>query len=284
MTIILDGKAISKKILDNIETQIKKLSIKPKLAVILVGNNPASQVYVRSKERAANQIGIESLAIELSAETTEEDLIQHIHILNEDKRINAILVQLPLPKHIDTNKILEKITPTKDVDGFHPYNCGKLFSGQKPYSIPCTPKGIIRLLDEYNINLEGLNATVIGRSNIVGKPIAQLLLQRNATVTTVHSKTKNIEQYTKNADLIVAAVGVANFLKADMVKENAIIIDVGISRISGRLIGDVDFEFVKEKASYITPVPGGVGPMTIAMLMDNTLELYKLQNSSAYKL
>lgn len=284
MTIILDGKALSTKILDNIETQIKKLSIKPKLAVILVGNNPASQVYVRSKERAANQIGIESLAIELSAETTEEDLIQHIHILNEDKRVNAILVQIPLPKHIDANKILEKITPTKDVDGFHPYNCGKLVSGQKPYSIPCTPKGIIRLLDEYNIKLEGLNAVVIGRSNMVGKPIAQLLLQRNATVTTVHSKTKNIEQYTKNADLIVAAVGVANFLKADMVKENVIIIDVGISRISGRLIGDVDFEFVKEKASYITPVPGGVGPMTIAMLMDNTLELYKLQNSSAYKL
>lgn len=284
MTIILDGKALSTKILDNIETQIKKLSIKPKLAVILVGNNPASQVYVRSKERAANQIGIESLAIELSAETTEEDLIQHIHILNEDKRVNAILVQIPLPKHIDANKILEKITPTKDVDGFHPYNCGKLVSGQKPYSIPCTPKGIIRLLDEYNIKLEGLNAVVIGRSNMVGKPIAQLLLQRNATVTTVHSKTKNIEQYTKNADLIVAAVGVANFLKADIVKENVIIIDVGISRISGRLIGDVDFEFVKEKASYITPVPGGVGPMTIAMLMDNTLELYKLQNSSAYKL
>lgn len=280
MSTLLDGKTLSKKILSEIESDIKKLNIKPKLAVILVGNDPASQVYVRNKQKTANAIGMESLAIELPTETTEADLLQHIHILNEDKKVNAILVQLPLPKHIDANKIIDKINPLKDVDGLTPYNSGKLFSGKKPFAIPCTPKGIISLLDEYKINIEGLNAVVIGRSNLVGRPIAQLLLQRNATVTTTHSKTKNISFYTQNADIIISAIGQANFLKQEMVKENSIIIDVGTSKINDKLVGDVDFEEVKNKASYITPVPGGVGPMTIAMLMKNTIELYKTQNSS----
>lgn len=280
MPIILDGKTLAKKILSEIETDIKKLNIKPKLAVILVGDDPASQVYVRNKGKTALAIGMESLIIELPKETTEEDLIKHIHILNEDKKVNAILVQLPLPKHLNTGKILEKIEPIKDVDGLTPYNSGKLFSGKKPYALPCTPKGIIKLLEEYNINLEGLNAAVIGRSNLVGRPIAQLLLQNNSTVTTIHTKTKNIASHTKNADLVVSAIGQPKFLTPDMVKENAIIVDVGTSKINEKLVGDVDFENVKEKTSYITPVPGGIGPMTIAMLMENTLELYKIQNSN----
>lgn len=278
MTIILDGKKLSEKIKNNLKTEIQELSTKPKLAVILVGEDPASQIYVRNKQKIAEAIGIESLAIELPNDTSEENLIEHIHILNEDKNINAILVQLPLPNHINSNKIIETIEPTKDVDGLHPINCGKLVNGQKPYAIPCTPKGIIKLLKEYNIELQGLNTVVIGRSNLVGKPIAQLLLKENATVIMAHSKTKNLKDLTKNADLIVSAIGVPNFLTADMVKDGVIIVDVGINRLDGKLIGDVDFENVKNKSSYITPVPGGIGLMTTATLMENTFELYKLQN------
>lgn len=280
MSTLLDGKSLSKKILNEIETDIKKLNIKPKLAVILVGEDPASQVYVRNKAKTATAIGIESLVIELPKETTEDDLIQHIHVLNEDKKVNAILVQLPLPKHLNTGRVLEKISPIKDVDGLTPYNSGRLFSGKRPYALPCTPKGIMRLLEEYHLNLEGLNAVIIGRSNLVGRPIAQLLLQHNATTTTTHTKTNDIPSHTKNADLIVSAIGSPNFLKKDMVKQNVIIVDVGTSKIDGKLVGDVDFENVKAKSSFITPVPGGIGPMTIAMLMENTLELYKIQNSN----
>lgn len=278
MAVLLDGKTLSNKLLENLEININKLKTKPKLAVIVVGENPASQIYVRNKQKTANKIGIESIVIELPSDVSEDNLIEHIHILNEDKNINAILLQLPLPKDMNTNRILEKIDPIKDVDGFHPINAGKLAIGQTPYVYPCTPKGIIKLLDSYNIKLEGLNAVIVGRSNIVGKPLAQLLLNQNATVTIAHSKTKNIKDITYNADIVLTAIGQANFLTADMVKENAIVIDVGINRLGCKLVGDVDFKSVESKASFITPVPGGVGPMTIAMLMENTLDLYKLQN------
>lgn len=280
MAVLLDGKLLSNKILETLEISIKKQVKKPILAVILVGENPASQIYVRNKQKTAQKIGIESLVIELPSDVSEDNLIEHIHILNEDKNINAILVQLPLPKHINANKVIEKIDPMKDVDGFHPINAGKLAIGQTPYSYPCTPKGIMKLLDSYNIKLEGLNAVVVGRSNIVGKPLAQMLLNSNTTVTITHSKTKNLPEITRNADIVFTAIGKSNFLTADMVKENAIIVDVGINRVNNKLTGDVDFKSIEPKASFITPVPGGVGPMTIAMLMENTFELYKLQNQT----
>ncbi len=278
MSIILDGKKLAQKIKTGLKNEIEKLTTKPKIAVILVGENPASQIYVKNKQKMAEEIGIDSLILTLPNDITEDNLIEHIHILNEDKEINAILVQLPLPEQINTDRILEVIDPLKDVDGFHPLNSGKLLSGKKPYAIPCTPKGIIRLLKEYDIKLEGINALVLGRSNIVGKPISLLLQKENATVTMAHSKTKNIKEHTKNAELIISAIGKANYITEDMVKNDAIIVDVGISRIENKLYGDVDFDKIKDKASFITPVPGGVGPMTIAMLMENTLELYKLQN------
>ncbi len=278
MTVILDGKALSANILLNLESEIKKLEKKPKLAVILVGENPASQIYVKNKQKTALQIGIESLVIDLPETISEDNLIEHIHILNEDKNINAILVQLPLPKHINVNRVIENIEPTKDVDGFHPLNAGKLAIGQTPYAYPCTPKGIIKLLEEYKINLEGKKTVVVGRSNIVGKPLAQLLLSKNATVTIAHSKTENLKEMTKNADIIFSAIGQAKFITQDMVKDNVIAVDVGINRCDGKLCGDIDFENIKSKADFITPVPGGIGPMTIAMLMQNTLELYNLQN------
>ena len=279
MTVLLDGKALSEKILVQLESSISKLVKKPKLAVILVGNNAASQIYVRNKQKSALKIGMESLIIELNEDVTEDNLIEHIHILNEDRDINGILVQLPLPKHINTLKIIESIDPMKDVDGFHPLNAGKLFTGQIPYSYPCTPKGIIRLLQEYNIAIEGKNAVIVGRSNIVGKPLSMLLLNNNATVTIAHSRTKNLREITKNADMIFSAIGQAKFITEDMVKDGATIVDVGINRKDDKLCGDVDFENVKNKAAFITPVPGGIGPMTIAMLMQNTLDLYKIQNN-----
>ncbi len=277
MTVLIEGKTLSQKILKDLETSIEKLDKKPKLAVVLVGENPASQIYVRNKQKTALKIGMESLVIELPDTVSEENLVEQIHILNEDKDINAILVQLPLPNHINSNRIIETIDPIKDVDGFHPINAGKLAIGQFPYAYPCTPKGIIKLLEEYNIDIEGKHAVVVGRSNIVGKPLAQMLLRKNATVTIAHSKTKNLKDITKNADILVSAIGQPGFIKEEMVAEGAIVIDVGINRINGKLSGDIDFENVKNKTSFITPVPGGVGPMTIAMLMQNTLELYKHQ-------
>ena len=271
---ILDGKAVSLKVKESVKVradELKKFGVEPTLAVVLVGEDKASQTYVRAKEKACNEYGIKSVAHRLSENTTQNELLALINVLNLDDSIHGILVQLPLPKHIDTNVVLAAIDPRKDVDGFHAVNVGKLVSGLEGF-VPCTPLGVMEILKEYGIEVAGLNAVVIGRSNIVGKPMANLLLNASATVTVTHSKTKNLKEICKNADLIVAAIGKPFFLKADMVKDGAVVVDVGINRLDdGRLVGDVDFEEVAPKCSYITPVPGGVGPMTIAMLLNNTI-------------
>ena len=271
---ILDGKAVSLKVKESVKVradELKKFGVEPTLAVVLVGEDKASQTYVRAKEKACNEYGIKSVAHRLSENTTQNELLALINVLNLDDSIHGILVQLPLPKHIDTDAILAAIDPQKDVDGFHAVNVGKLVSGLDGF-VPCTPLGVMEILKEYGIEVAGLNAVVIGRSNIVGKPMANLLLNASATVTVTHSKTKNLKEICKNADLIVAAIGKPFFLKADMVKDGAIVVDVGINRLDdGRLVGDADFENVASKCSYITPVPGGVGPMTIAMLLNNTI-------------
>ena len=271
---ILDGKAVSLKVKESIKVradELKKFGVEPTLAVVLVGEDKASQTYVRAKEKACNEYGIKSVAHRLSENTTQNELLALINVLNLDDSIHGILVQLPLPKHIDTNVVLAAIDPRKDVDGFHAVNVGKLVSGLDGF-VPCTPLGVMEILKEYGIDVAGLNAVVIGRSNIVGKPMANLLLNASATVTVTHSKTKNLKEICKNADLIVAAIGRPFFLKADMVKDGAVVVDVGINRLDdGRLVGDVDFDEVASKCSYITPVPGGVGPMTIAMLLNNTI-------------
>lgn len=271
---ILDGKAVSLKVKESVKVradELKKFGIEPTLAVVLVGEDKASQTYVRAKEKACNEYGIKSVAHRLSENTTQNELLALINVLNLDDSIHGILIQLPLPKHIDTNVVLAAIDPRKDVDGFHAVNVGKLVSGLDGF-VPCTPLGVMEILKEYGIDVAGLNAVVIGRSNIVGKPMANLLLNASATVTVTHSKTKNLNEICKNADLIVAAIGRPFFLKADMVKDGAVVVDVGINRLDdGRLVGDVDFDEVAPKCSYITPVPGGVGPMTIAMLLNNTI-------------
>ena len=271
---ILDGKAVSLKVKESVKVradELKKFGVEPTLAVVLVGEDKASQTYVRAKEKACNEYGIKSVAHRLSENTTQNELLALINVLNLDDSIHGILVQLPLPKHIDTNVVLAAIDPRKDVDGFHAVNVGKLVSGLEGF-VPCTPLGVMEILKEYGIDVAGLNAVVIGRSNIVGKPMANLLLNASATVTVTHSKTKNLKEICKNADLIVAAIGRPFFLKADMVKDGAVVVDVGINRLDdGRLVGDVDFDEVAPKCSYITPVPGGVGPMTIAMLLNNTI-------------
>jgi len=271
---ILDGKAVSLKVKESVKVradELKKFGVEPTLAVVLVGEDKASQTYVRAKEKACNEYGIKSVAHRLSENTTQAELLALINVLNLDDSIHGILVQLPLPKHIDTNTVLATIDPAKDVDGFHAVNVGKLVSGLDGF-VPCTPLGVMEILKEYGIDVAGLNAVVIGRSNIVGKPMANLLLNASATVTITHSKTKNLKEICKSADLIVAAIGKPFFLKADMVKEGAVVVDVGINRLDdGRLVGDVDFDEVAPKCSYITPVPGGVGPMTIAMLLNNTI-------------
>ena len=271
---ILDGKAVSLKVKESVKVraeELKKFGVEPTLAVILVGEDKASQTYVRAKEKACNEYGIKSVAHCLSENTTQAELLALINVLNLDDSIHGILVQLPLPKHIDTNTVLATIDPAKDVDGFDAVNVGKRVSGLDGF-VPCTPLGVMEILKEYGIEVAGLNAVVIGRSNIVGKPMANLLLNASATVTVTHSKTKNLKEICKNADLIVAAIGKPFFLKADMVKDGAVVVDVGINRLDdGRLVGDVDFDEVAPKCSYITPVPGGVGPMTIAMLLNNTI-------------
>lgn len=278
MAIILDGKQTAKKITDELKLKVQNLDKKPSLAVIMAGNNPASEVYVKNKEKKALEIGFNSIIKKTDENITKEELLKIIKELNEDDNINAILLQLPLPKHLNEKDFLDKIDPKKDVDGFCSYNLGKLLKNDSPYAIPCTPKGIVRLLDEYNIDIEGKIALVIGRSNIVGKPVSILLLNRNSTVIMTHTKTKNLENLTKTADILICAAGKKEMIKKEMIKENAVIIDVGITRDNdGKLKGDVDFNDVKEKTSYITPVPGGIGPMTIAMLMENTYELYKIQ-------
>lgn len=275
---LIDGKAISAKVKEEVKNEAVQLTEKgvvPCLAVILVGDDKASQTYVNSKEKACKACGIRSLKYTLEANTSESALIDLIQSLNENDEVDGILVQLPLPKHIDENKILEKISCEKDVDGFHAVNVGRLVSGLDGF-VPCTPCGIMRLFKEYGIEVSGKNAVVIGRSNIVGKPMANLLLNANATVTVTHSKTQNLAKITKDADIIVVAIGKPNFLKADMVKNGTVVIDVGINRLeNNKLVGDVDFENVANKCSFITPVPGGVGPMTIAMLLKNTIKSAK---------
>lgn len=273
MAIILDGKMLRDKIFESLKAKLDKMQQKPTLAVILVGENPASQIYVRNKKKTAEKLGINSLSIEYPSDISEEELLNKIKELNSDEKVTAILVQLPLPAHINKNRIIDTILPQKDVDGLTPYNLGKLFSGEEPYVYPCTPKGILLLLDEYNIKLEGKNIVVVGRSNLVGKPVAQMLLKRNATVTMCHSHTKNLSEITKTADIIVSAVG-KKVIGEKMLKSDCVVIDVGIFRDeNGKISGDVDFENVSKTAAYISPVPGGVGPMTIASLMLNTVEL-----------
>lgn len=282
MAQIIDGKELAKKVRLELKDEVEKLkkdeNIHPKLAVIMVGSDPASQIYVRNKSKACDEIGIEFEEFLLDENTTQKELLDLIDRLNENEKVNGILLQSPIPKNLDINEAFRRISPEKDVDGFNPVNVGKLTLGQKGF-ISCTPFGVIKMLEEYNIDIEGKNAVVLGRSNIVGKPMSQCLLNKNATVTICHSKTKNINDITKNADIIVAAIGKKEFVKGDMVKEGAVVIDVGINRgEDGKLKGDVDFEEVSKKASYITPVPGGVGPMTIAMLMTNVVKAAKEQN------
>jgi|TARA_Y100000310_G_scaffold308996_1_gene352655 methylenetetrahydrofolate dehydrogenase (NADP+)/methenyltetrahydrofolate cyclohydrolase len=277
MATIIDGKKIAEEVLLELKDKIDKLDKKPGLAVIIVGDNKASKIYVRKKEEACTKIGIYSEKHELEESTSEEKLIELIDELNNKDDIHGILVQLPLPGHINEDKVINAILPSKDVDGFHPVSIGKLFIGENRL-VPCTPKGIMKLIESTGEEIEGKNAVVIGRSNIVGKPVALLLLQKNATVTVCHSKTENINEITKNADILVAAVGKPKLVTEDMVKEGAIVIDVGMNRTEEGLCGDVDFENVKEKCSFITPVPGGVGPMTVAMLMENCLECFEKSN------
>lgn len=279
MYTIIDGKKLAQKIRLELKTEAEKFKTRPKLAVILVGNDPASKIYVRNKNKACEEVGINYEEHVLEETTKMEDLLQLIDRLNSDDSINGILLQAPLPKHLEINRAFEEISPIKDVDGFNPINVGKLLIGEDAF-ISCTPYGIIKMLEEYNIPIQGKNAVVVGRSNIVGKPLVQCLLNKNATVIICHSKTENLSNYTKNADILISAVGKANLITADMVKEGATVIDVGMNRSdNGKLCGDVDFENVKEIASYITPVPGGVGPMTITMLMNNVIKAYKMQNN-----
>ena len=278
---IIDGKKLAKTTRENLRLEVEELKengINPKLAVIMVGNNSASQIYVRNKSRACDEVGIEFEEYLLPATTEQSELLNLIDKLNKQEDINGILLQSPIPDGLDINEAFRKISPDKDVDGFHPVNVGKLVLGQDTF-VSCTPYGIMKMFEAYNIDLEGKNAVVIGRSNIVGKPMSHCLLNKNATVTICHSRTKNLAEITKRADILVAAIGKAEFVKADMVKEGVVVIDVGINRTEeGKLKGDVDFENVSKKASYITPVPGGVGPMTIAMLMNNVVKAAKMQN------
>ena len=275
---LLDGKALSEKIKQELKNESEILTqkgITPCLAVILVGDDPASQTYVNSKEKSCQSAGIASIVKRLPASTSEKELLQIIDTLNNDTTVDGILVQLPVPKHIDSTKIIEAIDPKKDVDGFHPFNVGRLMAGLDGF-VPCTPFGVMKLLEAYNINVRGMDTCVIGASNIVGKPMMNLLLNASATVEICRSSTKNLKEHTLRADLIVVGVGKINLLTADMVKEGAIVIDVGINRNSGgKIVGDVDFANVAPKCSYITPVPGGVGPMTIAMLLANTVKSAK---------
>ncbi len=273
---IIDGKKIAQEVRNEIKEKIKSIGKTPGLAFILVGDNPASQVYVKGKDKACKEVGIYSEVYNLKEETTEEELLELIDRLNQESKINGMIVQLPLPKHINQHLVIDAILPEKDADGFTPVNIGEMFLGRNRI-VPATPKGIIKLIESTGIEIEGKHAVIVGRSNIVGKPTATLLLQKNATVTICHSKTENLTEITKQADILVVAVGKPKFLKKNMVKRGAIVIDVGINRLENKLVGDVDFDEVKEVAGYITPVPGGVGPMTIAMLLENTLTCMELQ-------
>ncbi len=273
---LLDGKSLAKKIEDNVTLEAKELKNRtgnvPGLAVILVGHDPASQAYVGMKKKACDRAGFYSVTHEMPDDISQDAIIKTIEMMNDNPNIDGILIQLPLPSHIDTTKILEVVTPNKDVDGFHPYNVGRLATGLDGF-VPCTPLGVMHLLNEYNINPKGKDAVIVGASNIVGKPMAALLLNANATVTVTHIHTKDLKAHTLNADILLVGAGVINLIKEDMVKEGCIVVDIGINRANdGKLVGDVDFDAVAPKTSYITPVPGGVGPMTIAMLLSNTLK------------
>lgn len=281
MAELISGKVVSAKVRLEIANEVKefkeKYGVAPGLAVVVVGDDPASAVYVRNKHKACLEVGITSYQIEFPGETTEEELLAKIDELNSDPKVNGILVQLPLPKHICEENVINRISPKKDVDAFHPENVGKIVIGSYDF-LPCTPAGIVELLNHHSVKIEGKNCVVVGRSNIVGKPMALLLTERNGTVTLCHSRTKNLADITKEADIVVVAIGKPEFLSADMVKEGAVVIDVGINRLpDGRLVGDVKFGEVEKKASMITPVPGGVGPMTITMLLKNTLTAAKKQ-------
>lgn len=278
---LIDGKSVSAAVKNEVKKEVellKEKGINPCLAVILVGEDPASKIYVANKKKACEDLGIISKEYILDADTSEDELLGLIDTLNNESTVNGILCQLPLPRHINSQKVIEAISPIKDVDAFHTQNVGKIMTGDYDF-VPCTPAGIMELLSFYNISIESKNCVVIGRSNIVGKPMSMLLLHKNGTVTICHSKTADLKNICKNADILVAAVGKANFVTSDMVKEDAVVIDVGMNREKGKLCGDVDFENVSKKASFITPVPGGVGPMTIAMLMKNTLTAAKKQNN-----
>ncbi len=281
MAEIINGKEVSLAVRSKIKSEVEKFSDEngyaPGLAVIVVGNDPASAVYVRNKHRACLEVGIKSYQIELPEQTSEEELLIKIDELNESKEVNGILVQLPLPKHISEERVINRISPNKDVDAFHPENVGRIMTGNYSF-LPCTPAGIITLLDYYKVDISGKRCVVIGRSNIVGKPMALLLLERNGTVTVCHSRTKDLDDITREADIVVVAIGKPEFLKGDMIKEGAIVVDVGINRLpDGRLVGDAEFSSVSERASMITPVPGGVGPMTITTLLRNTIKAAELQ-------
>jgi len=275
---LIDGKKLSNEIQEEIAKEVSKLKEKgvvPGLAVLLVGNDPASHTYVGMKEKACEKVGFYSIVHKMPDTISQQEIIETIEMMNNNPRIDGILVQLPLPKHIDTTKILEVIDPAKDVDGFHPYNVGRMVEGLDSFAA-CTPIGVMEMFKKYNIELEGKDVCVVGASNIVGKPMAALLLNANATVTITHIYTKDLASHTKKADIVIVGVGVPKLIKADMVKEGAVVIDIGINRLEdGSLVGDIDFENVAPKCSYITPVPGGVGPMTIAMLLKNTLKAAK---------
>ena len=279
MATIIDGKKVSEDLREDLKVQTEKFveetGIQPHLVVVIVGNNPASMTYVRNKKRSCEAVGFKSTVIELADTITEADLLAQIDVLNQDDSVHGILVQLPLPKHINEDHIISAIDVKKDVDGFHPYQVGCLASGLDSLK-PCTPAGVIELLKAYDIEIEGRHAVIIGRSHIVGKPLVQLLLEENATVTVCHSRTQNLSMLTQMADILIVAIGRPHFVTADMVKEGAVVVDVGINRLeTGKLVGDVDFDTVEPKASYITPVPGGVGPMTITMLLFKTLKAAK---------
>ncbi len=273
---ILDGKALAKKIKHSIKEEVKSFGRKPKLVVVLVGEDQASLVYVKNKVQACADVGFSSQLDMFEKDVEENVLLDHIRRLNEQEDVDGILVQLPLPSHISMHKVIDAIDPSKDVDGFHPNNMGKLFSGdlEKAF-IPCTPLGIKLLLDEYNIDVKGKNVCIVGAGFIVGKPLSMLMLSYDATVSVCHKYTKDIVEYTKSADILISATGVPFLIRDFMVKDGAVVIDVGISKVNGKIVGDVDFESVSQKASFITPVPGGVGPMTVATLLLNTLKAYK---------
>ncbi|MDD6081719.1 MAG: bifunctional methylenetetrahydrofolate dehydrogenase/methenyltetrahydrofolate cyclohydrolase FolD [Oscillospiraceae bacterium] len=282
MATVISGKEVSQKVKGEVREKalaLKEKGIEVGLAVVIVGDNPASRVYVNSKKKACEEVGFNSYEYALPEETTQQELLDLVEELNNDEKVNGILVQLPLPKQIDENAIINAISPDKDVDAFHPFNVGKIMIGEYAF-LPCTPAGIMELIDSTGVEIAGKSCVVIGRSNIVGKPMSMLLLHRSGTVTVCHSKTKNLKEICQNADILVAAVGRPNFVTGDMVKEGAVVIDVGINRMEdGKLCGDVNFAEAEKKASYITPVPGGVGPMTIAMLMKNTLTAAMIKNN-----